>query len=172
MSKHVCYEFDMLVQVGTKLIDRGLAADPVDQYARVESFLLHLRQIYDFLYRDWTPFDNAALAVDYDSEWPKKRDPPSQSLQDQARDVSLYAAHLTVERIKEKGHQVSDPGRELLRAIRKFLDPVPTLFIAKPSTDLKPRWAQEMAGPFVISTSVSVGNVFLPAIDRPKKSSD
>jgi hypothetical protein len=159
ISGHVSYEFDMLALVASELIDSGLSQNPVIQFALIESFLIHARQVHQFLARDASNQPHDVFAVDYCPEWSQKRTAPSALLQKLLKDVSVRAAHLTLHRAEQHAYPVSETGAELLSEVRRFLELAPPdLFAVRPTADLYPGWAkQPAAGGFEVRTTVSIG---------------
>jgi hypothetical protein len=89
MSGHVSYEFQMLALVGSEPIDRRLNPNPVIQFALIESFLIHARQVHQFLAWSTSGKPNDVLAVDYLPEWSQERTAPSALPKGLLNDVSV-----------------------------------------------------------------------------------
>lgn len=155
MAKHVVYEWDMLVAIGAKLLGPP-AADPAEHNARVESFLLHARQIHDFLYRDDSSWPDHVLACDYVSDWRTRapiasRPATLNGLRDRVGEIM---AHLTLERIAGQQWDCQAIGRDVLGVVRTFYAAVQStgLFPATPR-DLTPAWAQVAFGSRTVTTT-------------------
>jgi hypothetical protein len=95
MSGHVSYEFQMIVEVGSKLIDNPLNPDPVIHNALVESFLLHLRQAHQFLAWNTAEKANAVLAVDFIPGWADQRGEVAPVVEVLEKDVEAFSTAAT-----------------------------------------------------------------------------
>lgn len=103
---HVFYEFDMLLRLA-QIYEEGatLAAKSEDlgrlSNAILEAFVLHLRNVLDFLYEPDKPRPTDVLAADYfePGEWKEIRPLLSSTLKDARRRANKEMAHLTTERI-------------------------------------------------------------------------
>jgi hypothetical protein len=174
LSEHVSYEFDMLLGTAGVLVSRK-PTDDFMQNVLVESFLIHVRQVYDFLYRvPKLPTD--LIAADYAPTWHGECPTASQELKDLARDVGGRAAHLTMNRVVGQQYAVLTVGRELATTIQRFLAVAsPTLFAVKPKTQLPPPWAAPAPGfvfggpPVTTTSSTAVGSIFISADGDLKK---
>jgi hypothetical protein len=140
LSEHVSYEWGMLLGTAGKILLTP-TEDMVEHNGRVESFLLHMRQIYEFFYRDEPSRDTDAVATDYVKEWSAHRPKASSTLEDLSRDVGRRAAHLTLHRVVGQQYPVRDVAIELLGLIRRFVELAsPDLLVVRPAS-LDPPWA-------------------------------
>src|SRR6266545_1252002 len=168
LSAHVAYECDMLIGTAAKLLESP-PGDVIEQNALIESFLLHVRQLHQFFYRDQRRWDTDILAIDYGPAWPSARPADSAVLKELSTVVGSKVAHLTVPRLQKESYRIREGGRALLTVIRKFLDLAQPDFVARPNLPLTPSWANTgfvfSAGPGVSTTSSppSVKDILLRA---------
>jgi hypothetical protein len=174
LSEHVAYEIRMLIGTATKLLVVERTKDWVDLRAQAESFLLHMRALYQFFY--WKPKPEIPESIappvyplDYVPDWVTPED-PGKVLETLSRDVSRRVMHITVERVVGQEYPVLDAARALLVVIRKFSDAKPPDFLADMG-DLSPSWAPlpgfSYSGPRAVTTQspptgeyAVVGDVF------------
>ncbi len=170
LSQHVTYECDMLIGTATKLLESP-PGDTIDHNALVESFLLHVRQLYHFFYWDQPRMDTDVLALDYSAGWRKARPAEPAVLKELSKVVGMKVAHVTVHRLQKERYPILQAGSALLGVIRKFLDLAPPDFVARPNLQLTPSWANTglvfSAGPGVTTTSSPPsGSILVRADDR------
>jgi hypothetical protein len=168
LSSHVSYELEMPVAIGTRLIDQPLPEDPVCFNAQLESFLLHLRQLFHFFYRDFTErsYKTDAFASDYLPLWAEIRGDAPALLEALSDDASKYGMHITTHRLKQQHHQVQQAGAGLLRTARKFLAAVDAdIFASRPNIDLEPGWARDQTGAaMAVTTTATVVKDVIKAV--------
>jgi len=142
MSKHVAYEWDMLVDLANLLPGLEGAPNKLVRYACIESFLMHARQLLLFLYEGPTrKRDDDVYAVQYAATWatvrPKEVPPSLLEMKDA---VDKRVAHLTTQRVDESRYKVEEWARVLATLADSFLTVASDdLFAAKPASTLTSR---------------------------------
>lgn len=158
MAVHVAYEWDMLVSIANRLIE-GRVPGTVDDNARIESFLIHARQIYQFFFR--TPDkETDVVASDYLPTWglDHPADSAPEALKQLSKDVGERVAHLTLHRLTEANHPIPLATQQCLALIHAFRAQVPAaLFPAQPTVSLAPAWAARPASVYVTGTTTTSG---------------
>jgi hypothetical protein len=100
-SNHLHYEFWMFNSLANGL-GSGIAGQGPLSNALLESFVIHLRALIDFLYSD-KPRDDDVIAEDYfpnEDKWKKIRPEQSETLRLAKRRAGKEIAHLTYTRIE------------------------------------------------------------------------
>jgi len=107
-SKHLAYEMKMLLRLGKCIEMRQNNPDQrgvrVEDFALLESFLLHGRNLRHFLFADrgerrpgkFSVRPTDVLAVDYNPEWDRELDPV---IEEWMKCVHWRVAHLSYERL-------------------------------------------------------------------------
>ena len=101
-SKHLHYEYGMLTEVIKRLRLGTYGQDVILHYALLESFVIHLRNLIDFLYSE-RPQPDDVIAEDFFSSpdrWHKMRPRKSDTLNKAKKRANKEAAHLTYARLK------------------------------------------------------------------------
>ncbi|MDA1174000.1 MAG: hypothetical protein O2826_05715 [Chloroflexi bacterium] len=99
-SEHLCYEVEMFFEIGSALKRPAAERAMFINNALVESFVIHLRNLVDFLYMD-RPRPTDIVANDYTTggNWNEQRPPISENLEIAGRRADKEIAHLTTNRI-------------------------------------------------------------------------
>jgi len=100
-SEHVKYEIDMLRATASFLSVSWSATDQVTRYAYLESFVLHLRNLIDFLYPPPNRHPDDILSDHYVSrvtEWNGRRPAKTPLLSDAKDRANKLGAHLSYRR--------------------------------------------------------------------------
>jgi hypothetical protein len=132
-SAHVRYEIEQFAGC-TAILGRALL-DEVPTYmatiahnALLESFTVHFRGLYDFLYLEPKGDDMAAADWFPDGSWPQRCVGPSQDLRAARKRVNKDIAHLTYDRLKRDGQDVFWPHEAIVEELRgdlwRFVDGV------------------------------------------------
>jgi hypothetical protein len=176
MSKHVAYEWDMLVDLANLLPGLEGAPNKLVRYACIESFLMHARQLLLFLYEGPTrKRDDDVYAVQYAETWvtvrPKEVPPSLLEMKDA---VDKRVAHVTTRRVDESRYKVEEWARALAILADSFLAKASDdLFVAKPDSKLTARLnlpQTKTGSSYVTSTATRDDRpVFIPAVDVPEK---
>jgi len=128
-AEHVAYEVQMLR--GTKALLAAIATGALDvslvmKNALIESWMVHLRDLVEFLYPA-VPKQGDVIATDFfDSraEWERIRPSQSESLKKARKRANKELAHLTTGRKgpgdREKGWAFHDLTSELVDVLRTF----------------------------------------------------
>jgi len=135
-SDHLYYEIWMLTSlahgIGTGIAGQGPIAN-----ALLESFVVHVRALMDFLYND-NPKPDDVIAEDYfenAEEWRKLRPVLSESLKQAKRRAGKEVAHLTYARIEvtpeTKPWRFVDIANEIAAVLNTFLGNVPKSKLGK-----------------------------------------
>jgi hypothetical protein len=96
--------------------------------ALLESWTVHFRAIYDFLYLE--PKGDDMVAGDWfpDGQWPSLRGVPAPNVTEARKRVNKDIAHLTYDRLKRGGESVFWPHEVVVEGLRvdlfRFLDNV------------------------------------------------
>lgn len=127
-SAHVAYEIGMLVKT-CKEIEKCPPTDPEKRTyhnALLESFTIHTRNLYDFLYEYGRSDD--IVAIDYSDQVTAWRDPKPDSLVCIKNEISKRLAHLTYRRTEigpeAKSWPVGRIANDLKEVLQRFLDHV------------------------------------------------
>jgi hypothetical protein len=129
-SDHLHYEIWMLTSlahgIGTGIAGQGPIAN-----ALLESFVVHVRALMDFLYND-DPRPDDVIAEDYfgnADQWRKLRPVISESLKHAKRRAGKEVAHLTYARLdvtpETKPWRFVDIANEIAAVLNIFLENVP-----------------------------------------------
>jgi hypothetical protein len=131
--EHVYYEFDMMLELASNL-EAGLPIESAVpgraeflMMALLESWVLHVRNVIDFLY-PVRPRETDVIAADFHQEgaWSALCPTISSSLQEAKRRADKELAHMTTGRIAgtppEKVWEVSALAAELTPLMRLFAD--------------------------------------------------
>jgi hypothetical protein len=103
-EEHVVYEIDMFFGMAALLtpnnmIGAGSQADAMRlNYAMIESFGIHLRNLVDFLYAE-KPQPTDIVATDFCENWPTLRPPITSSFENARFRANKELAHLTTARL-------------------------------------------------------------------------
>ena len=129
-SKHLHYEFWMLTSLANGLAS-GIGAGGWLHNALIESFVIHVRVLIDFLYAE-QPRTDDVVAADYfhsSDEWIKWRPPHSETLKKARIRTHKELAHLTYERLnvtpETKPWAFIEITNEIQKVMRIFLEKVP-----------------------------------------------
>lgn len=127
-DEHLLYEIQMLNETTRFLAGPGRSAQWVNRMAAIESFVIHVRNLMDFLYSD-KPKRDWAIAEDFLSDpstWQSQRPPKSNLMEVSHRRAHKEVAHLTYLRIagtpKEKEWPFLFIAGEVNRVFLRFLD--------------------------------------------------
>ncbi len=130
ISEHLNYELWMLQSVSTALAG-GIAQNGWLANALLESFIIHVRALLEFLYSE-TPREDDVVAADYfpNAEmWDQCRPPMSQTLLRAKRRVGKEVAHLSYARLgvapEEKQWPFLEIANDVNAAMRVFIENVP-----------------------------------------------
>jgi len=128
--EHVRYELQMM-----RLTAAGLKALRPDQVGErnvlIESFLLHTRNLRDFLHQKQGRDDTDALAVDFfddPSSWLDKRPEPAEAIRNNRERMNRALAHLSYSRLEyesSKTWAVSEMRQGIEDAFSAFLKALP-----------------------------------------------
>jgi hypothetical protein len=161
MSEHVSYEWKMLLDLLPKL--QALEESGRDEELRratIESFLVHARQMFLFLYENQgqrvKPTD--VLGMYYAPDWKDKRpNPAPRCLVDMKEAADTLVAHLTTKRAdlgNVPRYRVEEWARELAGLGDSFLALAPTdLFLTRPAVPLSGRLPAATGQDFVTDTT-------------------
>ncbi len=129
-SHHLHYEIWMLTSLANG-IGSGIAGQGPIANALLESFVIHVRTLMDFLYND-SPQPDDVIAEDYFSspdEWRKVRPELTELLKSSKRRAGKEVAHLTYARLdvtpETKPWAFIQIANELSAIINMFLQHVP-----------------------------------------------
>jgi hypothetical protein len=125
-SDHLYYEFWMLHSLASGLAS-GIAGQGPLHNALIESFVIHVRALIDFLYPN-RPKADAVIAADFfntQKEWDKLRPDQSKILKKAKRRAHKEVAHLSYDRQKvtmeEKGWNFLEISLEIQEVMKIFL---------------------------------------------------
>ena len=125
-SEHLDYEMLMLTSVAYAL-DSGVAVLSPMNNALIESFVIHLRNLMEFLWPE-NPTNDMVVATDYFDDpdyWPKRLGPMPQRLRSARIRAAKEIAHLSYDRIKltrdRKAWQYVDLLNDIGMAFAKFV---------------------------------------------------
>jgi len=130
-ANHVDYEVQMLDAMALLLSSaRGpTAMEKAVANACLESFVLHVRNLIDFLYPPASPKPDDILSDHYvrdEGKWQTCRPPRTSLLADAETRVNKLAAHLTYSRLQlHRTWKFSDIRADLYRVIRCFVGQLP-----------------------------------------------
>ena len=128
-SEDVKYEIDMLRATASFLSASWSATDQVTRYAYLESFVVHLRNLIDFLYPPRNRQPDDILSDDYVSrvtEWKATRPAMAPLLRDAKCRANKLGAHLSYRRADmDKAWEWAAILAQLQPVINCFLDHVP-----------------------------------------------
>jgi hypothetical protein len=134
-SEQLYYEFWMLTSVAQGLAS-GIAVKGWLQNALLESFIIHVRALLDFLYID-EPKSDDIVALDYFSDkelWVTLRPKLSRTLRIAKKRAGKEVAHLTYARLKtspkKKTWAFLDIAKEIQSVINVFLENAPSSLLA------------------------------------------
>ena len=126
---HVNYEIDMFKALTSHFqkSQKGIPDDTLQNNAYVESFVLHLRNLIDFLYAPRNPKQPDDMRADdfvKDAvEWNKVRPAKTPLLRDAEMRVDKLAAHLTYARVElSKKWRYPDIYSDLSKVLQRFHD--------------------------------------------------
>jgi hypothetical protein len=122
-SKHLHYEFWMLASLAGGLAS-GITADLWLRNALLESFVIHVRVLIDFLYAE-RPKPDDVIAADYFSpseEWEKLRPAQSETLERARIRAHKELAHLTYARLNVTPETKPWPFIEIAKEIHSVMD--------------------------------------------------
>jgi hypothetical protein len=128
---HVDYEIQMLRAMVLWLSSHSSApqAGWGVWNACLESFVVHVRNLIDFLYPPTNPRRDDVLSDHYVSdigEWQRQRPPKNQLLEDAKKRVNKMAAHLVYARANlDKNWKFAEIWTELQQVIKCFVDRLP-----------------------------------------------
>jgi len=124
-SEHLDYEILMLSSVAHAL-DSGVAVLSPMNNALIESFVIHLRNLMEFLWPE-KPTNDMVVATDYFDDpdyWPKRLGPMPTRLRSARIRAAKEIAHLSYDRIKltedKKAWQYVDLLNDIATAFAKF----------------------------------------------------
>lgn len=125
--EHLSYEIEMFTATIGRISRGGL--DVVEKNVMLESFLIHARCLFDFLYPSKETRSNDVIADDYfsDSTEFRKKLPSSLPIESYLkRRTGKEVAHLTYDRLKitpeEKVWQISDVHNQIVSALEIFFN--------------------------------------------------
>ncbi len=129
-SDHLHYEIWMLTSLAHG-IGSGIAGQGPIANALLESFVVHVRVLMDFLYNE-NPKPDDVIAEDYfetTDEWKRLRPNLSESLKNAKRRAGKEVAHLTYARLdvtpETKPWRFVDISNEIVAVLNIFLENVP-----------------------------------------------
>ena len=127
MLEQVQYEYKMMSVIGDFIINSEFG-DNWLKYALLESFLVHTRNLIDFLYTDNAKFSDDILAVDYfdsPNKWITKRGMLPKYLEEVKAKANKLLSHITLSRIKkyknDKGWNVQEITNKLDKVFQCFV---------------------------------------------------
>lgn len=130
VSEHIYYEYSMLKYLAVDLTNGGIRKVHIYN-AMLESFITHLRVLYDLFYLDTAKWQGDTLASDFflsPEEWSSIRPMPSVLLKEAKERANKELAHLTYTRIKraEEGRvwQYQELEKEITQIFKFFLSKV------------------------------------------------
>jgi hypothetical protein len=96
-SEHLRYEYKMFNETANALSKREFNNNTIIKYALIESFVIHTRNLLDFLYKDPIKDDDirAGYFLDDQEIWQSKRPEKSRFLGDISHRANKEVAHLT-----------------------------------------------------------------------------
>jgi hypothetical protein len=125
-SDHLYYDIWMLNSMAGVLASRIAGKGPLEN-ALLESFIVHMRALIDFLYPNG-PKKDAVIAADFfntQEEWEKLRPDQSEMLKKAKKRAHKEVAHLTYDRQKvtpeEKGWNFLEISQEIQEVIKIFM---------------------------------------------------
>ena len=135
-SEHLGYEYQMFIQLAVRLAG-GEPADRFLHNAALESFIIHVRNILDFLYASdkvlRTDKYDDIIAEDYfddPSVWHKERPVKSRLLEQSHQRAHKEVAHLTYARVgktdEDKQWRFLDIASEVNQTFNRFREIVPS----------------------------------------------
>jgi hypothetical protein len=175
-SKHVVYEWEMLLQLANFLRKPPTLGDnqTLVEYACLESFVMHGRQIALFFHEERVAFprDTDIYALQYAATWPSVKPRWTPALEALKTDADRRIAHLTTHRVDNVPRPVQQWAYELGQHIKTFEAVAsPSLFIARRSTPV-PELLLFGGEGVRTTTSQYFGEVLLSALPpTPKKKS-
>ncbi len=117
--RHLHYAFRMIFKAKDDIYLKNIF---------IESFLIHWRNLIDFLYKSSKNKDDDILSIDYVNDvkrWEEKRGKKTRYLIEEHNDVNKYLAHITYKRIEAlKQWEFSQMLEELIRKFRMFVEHV------------------------------------------------
>lgn len=144
MLGHLHYEIDMM-RMCSKLLEKRPSHDELLQpeynqffntiaWAILEAYLVHARNLYDFLFAK--PQQDDVVAMHYFSdpgEWDKLKPEPSKKLCRVRQSTNKHLAHLTATRangfdtisLRFFGWSINETTQELRNALEIFVDNIP-----------------------------------------------
>ncbi len=169
--EHLIYEGRMLAFTAVRLAERqGVPRDPVSN-AYLESFVVHVRCLRDFLWgnrKSWNPLDAFAFDFCVPGEWEAKRGqvPPNLSGVDTRKRTGREVVHLTYHRLSVeaelKDWECGEIFGEIADALACFTTAaLPTRLDAKTRDALQDLFAHS---PGAGTISVATGAVYGTAI--------
>jgi hypothetical protein len=124
-GEHLKYEIDMLREAAALL--PGIAPDTTWENAVLESWVVHLRNLIDFLYPRRRRADDVVADdfVDDPDEWERRRRPLSEPIREARERADKRLAHLTTQRkgpedLEGKEWAFAALTAELLVVLRQF----------------------------------------------------
>lgn len=106
LSEHLLYEIKMLDHTACRITTLSMAHDSIsetDLYAMLESFLVHIRTLYEFLFRGKGPNDKKALrAYDFKENVPYVRPVADDELKSAKKMIDKRLVHSSQERLLVK----------------------------------------------------------------------
>jgi len=137
-SNHLQYEFWMLNSLANAIAS-GISSKGWITNALLESFVIHVRGLMDFLYKD-KPREDDVVAQDYFAtlgEWGNHRPPLPEILKKAKKRAGKEIAHLTYERLKV----TPDTKPWLFLEITNEINKVMGIFLENvPQNKLGSRW--------------------------------
>jgi hypothetical protein len=138
VSEHLHYEFSMLTSIAGGL-SSGIAGQSPMLNAMLESFVIHMRSITEFLYND-NPRSDDVIADDFfekPGKWRELRPRQSELLRISKERAGKEIAHLTYGRLDvtpdTKPWPFIEISNEITQIMNTFIDHVP-------EARLGPRW--------------------------------
>ena len=158
-SNHLHYEIRMLTSLANGIASGIPGQGPIAN-ALLESFVIHVRAVMDFLYAEKPQADDVIAEDFYDTpdQWPKIRPALSELLSHAKRRAGKEVAHLTYARLdvtpEIKPWRFVQIANEILTVINTFLENVPKsklgsqwkTLIERPNTTLNPDSQKQRRG--------------------------
>lgn len=140
------YEIWMLTTLA-RAQSTGIAGNSPLNNALLESFVIHVRVLLDFLYAE-RPRSDDVIAEDFlpcPDEWSSIRPPKTELLETIRRRVGKEAAHLTYARLdvtpETKGWEFLAIAEDISRAFNQFMQVVPKELLGSRWERMKSIWA-------------------------------